>query len=44
MLLPLCCAVVFLKFTYYAQYYAQQELWSDYYGFYDMFAKAITYM
>ena len=29
---PLCYATVLLKFTYYPQYYAQeQELWSDCY-------------
>ena len=34
LLIMLCCTVL-LKFTYYAQYYAQeQELWSDYYAFY----------
>ena len=34
--LPIICyAAVFLKFTYYAQYYTQeQELLSDYYAFY----------
>ena len=32
---PLCYAAVLLKFTYYAQFYAQeQELLSDYYAFY----------
>ena len=32
---PLFYAAVFLKFTYYAQYYAQeQELLSDYYAIY----------
>ena len=32
---PLCYTVVLLKFTYYAQYYAQeQELLSDYYAIY----------
>ena len=35
---PLCYAAVLLKFTYYAQYYAQeQELVSDYYAFYMQF-------
>ena len=34
----LCYAAVLLKFTYYAQYYAQkQELLSDYYTFYMQF-------
>ena len=33
---PLCYAAVFLKFTYYPQYYAQeQELLSDYYAIHD---------
>ena len=33
--LPICFAAVLLKFTYYAQYYAQEkELWSDYYAIY----------
>ena len=32
---PLCYAAVLLKFTYYAQHYAQvQELWSEYYAIY----------
>ena len=31
----LCHAAVLLKFTYYAQFYAQeQKLWSDYYANY----------
>ena len=35
---PLCYAAVLLKFTHYAQYYAQeQELLSDYYAFYMQF-------
>ena len=35
---PLCYAAVLLTFTYYAQYYAQeQELLSDYYAFYIQF-------
>ena len=33
--LPLYYAAVLLKFTYYAQHYAQeQELWSDHYAIY----------
>ena len=35
---PLCYAAVLLKFTYYTQYYAQEEeLSSDYYAFYIQF-------
>ena len=35
---PLCYAAVLLKFTYYAQFYAQeQELLPDYYAFYMQF-------
>ena len=35
---PLCYAAVLLKFTYYAQYYAEeQELLSDYYAIYIQF-------
>ena len=34
----ICYAAVLLKFTYYAQYYAQeQQLLSDYYAFYMQF-------
>ena len=33
--LPICFAAALLKFTYYAQYYVQeQELWSDYHAIY----------
>ena len=37
---PLCYAAVLLKFTYYTQYYAQEQelvLLSDYYAFYMQF-------
>ena len=31
---PLCYAAVLLKFTYYAQYYAEEQELSDYYANY----------
>ena len=43
LLYPLCYATVFLKFTYYAQYYAQkQESLSDYSAFYMQFGMRIS--
>ena len=39
---PLCYATVLIKFTYYAQYYAQeQELLSDYYASYMQFTETL---